>query len=140
MSLSLKMKRPHIKFLILTVLCISFLSYSMVLYTTLDNGMPVAGEFALEGKTVWQQNNCQACHQLYGLGGHLGPDLTNVYSTKPEAYIRAILQTGTPVMPNFHLDKKEINALVAFFEYTNSTGKSNPKSFKQNQDGTITSP
>ncbi len=32
---------------------------------------------AIKGKQIWLQNNCQTCHQIYGFGGFLGPDLTN---------------------------------------------------------------
>ena len=30
------------------------------------------------GQQIYQQSNCMACHQFYGLGGYMGPDLTNV--------------------------------------------------------------
>ncbi len=41
-------------------------------------------------------------------------------------------------MPNFNLSDSEINALLAFFEYIDKTGSSDPKSFELNVDGTIT--
>ena len=58
---------------------------------------------------VWQKYNCQSCHQLYGLGGYLGPDLTNVYSAKGkgELFIKAFLHAGTKQMPSFDLSKEE---------------------------------
>ena len=63
---------------IFTALVLLFLAFSASIYTREDvNGAsPVAGS----GKLVWQKHNCQSCHQLYGLGGYLGPDLTNVIS------------------------------------------------------------
>ena len=58
------------------------------------------------------------------MGGYIGPDLTNVISAegKGEPLARAILQYGTDVMPNYHLNEKEINALVEFLKYSDKTG------------------
>ncbi len=97
-----------------------------------------ANKLSIEGKNIWQEKNCASCHQLYGLGGHLGPDLTNVASKRHKEYIKSFLKTGTKVMPNFNLSDSEINALLAFFEYIDKTGSSDPKSFELNVDGTIT--
>ncbi|MBN9350606.1 MAG: cytochrome c [Chitinophagaceae bacterium] len=129
-----------IKVFTFVILCAVFLSYTFWLYSEVPAKSKPANTLAEKGKMIWQQKNCSACHQLYGLGGHLGPDLTNVYSRRPEIYIRAILQAGTPVMPDFHLSSKEKDALVAFFKYTNTTGTADPKSFTQHLDGTISQP
>ena len=45
-------------------------------------GNNTISSLACEGKIVFQKYNCISCHQLYGLGGYLGPDLTNVISEK----------------------------------------------------------
>ena len=90
-----------------------------------------------EGKMLWQQHNCNACHQVYGLGGYLGPDLTNVYSIKGPAYIRAFLQNGTVIMPNFQLTEQETVALLAFLQDIDASGKSDPRTFIINNNGTI---
>lgn len=125
---------------VLFILCAAFLAYSFVLYFSDPQEMHAPSAKAVEGKLLWQQKNCSACHQLYGLGGHLGPDLTNVYGNRPEAYIKAFLKAGTPVMPDFHLSPQEMDALVAFLKYTNTTGTANPKSFTKHFDGTISQP
>ncbi len=56
-------------------------------YTVCVDAGPIAlrkphpvGAPAAAGKLLYQKYNCQACHQIYGLGGYMGPDLTNVYS------------------------------------------------------------
>lgn len=126
-----------VKLWVLIVLMVSFLAYSFVLYSSEMPEPAPANEMAQKGKLLWQQKNCTACHQLYGLGGHLGPDLTNVYSKRNEAYIRAFLKVGSPVMPDFKLSNSEMDALVEFLKYTDQTGISDPKSFKKNIDGTI---
>ncbi|HEY0678577.1 MAG TPA: cytochrome c, partial [Chitinophagaceae bacterium] len=71
------------------------------------------------------------------LGGYLGPDLTNVYSQKGPLLIKAFLQNGTPVMPNFHLSNNEIEALTAYLKHIDASGKSDPRTFTINIDGTI---
>ncbi|HRN73116.1 MAG TPA: cytochrome c [Ginsengibacter sp.] len=127
----------RIKTLVFVGLSLSFLGYTAWIYFHKEREDHPANAAAQHGKMIWQEKNCGSCHQLYGLGGHLGPDLTNVFASKPEAYIRAILSAGTPVMPNFHLSDNEKADLIEFFKYTNSTGTSSPKSFTLHADGTI---
>ena len=97
-------------------------------------------EGAQKGKLLFQKYNCTACHQLYGLGGYMGPDLTNAMSRSGigEMYVRALLQNGTERMPNFHLSEEEIKSLVAYLKYVDKTGISPVKKFEINYDGTIT--
>jgi nitric oxide reductase subunit C len=61
---------------------------------------------------------------LYGLGGYLGPDLTNTYSTegKGEAYIKAFLNSGIKTMPKFNFSEEEKSHLVAFLREVDQTG------------------
>ncbi|MCC6252332.1 MAG: cytochrome c [Bacteroidia bacterium] len=125
------------KILIFIILLISFLIYTNVLYFTELKPIPAPNKSAQRGKILWQEKNCTSCHQLYGLGGHLGPDLTNIYENKPESYIKVFLKNGTNVMPNFHLSEQEINDFMEFFKYTNSTGIANPTSYIKQADGTI---
>ncbi len=63
-----------------------------------------------------------ACHQIYGLGGYLGPDLTNVLERRPAAYVRAVLSNGIREMPDFQLSEQEIEQLVAFLKYFDTPG------------------
>lgn len=93
----------------------------------------------MQGKMIWQEKNCTACHQIYGLGGFLGPDLTNIYSVegKGPVYIRAFVTAGNPTMPSFQLKEEELTALVEYLRHVDSSGKADPKEFKVNYDGTI---
>lgn len=77
---------------------------------------------ALLGKKVWQDNQCGSCHAIYGLGGHLGPDLTNVSGRRGEHYIQWILQSGKNKMPAFSFNKDEIGGLLAYFETLQQSG------------------
>lgn len=79
---------------------------------------------AIAGEQLWQDNNCVACHQLYGLGGYLGPDLTNVIShpDKGPVYVKAFINSGISSMPKFNFNKKESNQIVAFLNHVDETG------------------
>lgn len=79
---------------------------------------------ALAGEKIWQDNNCAACHQLYGLGGYLGPDLTNVAShpSKGKEYIKAFLNSGIKSMPKFNFNEQEKEQIVSFLSHVDKTG------------------
>ena len=132
---------PHLKLLTFIVLAVAFLLYSAFVY---EAAVPVvevstASQQALAGKALWQAHNCSSCHQLYGLGGYLGPDLTNAVSAKGKgpAYARAIMQNGTGVMPNFHLKPEEVEQLLAFLEHTDKSGRGSVHDYLPQPDGTI---
>lgn len=125
------------KLYLIIFLTISFLSYSVYLYTFLPFKQDKLSEQCVKGMDLWQKYNCNACHQVYGLGGYLGPDLTNVYSKRGPEYIAAFLKSGTQIMPNFHLTDEEVKSLNAYFEIMDKTGKSDPRTYKVNNDGTI---
>lgn len=131
------MHTEKLKFSLMLVLTVVFLSYSLYLYAFLPVHPAKTSEETMAGKEIWQQHNCNACHQVYGLGGYLGPDLTNVYSSRGEAYIKAFLSSGTTTMPDFHLTAPEINALLAYLRNTDASGKSDPRTYTINTDGTI---
>lgn len=134
------MQTSRFKNLVFITLLIVFFGYSTTLYLTETPQIAPANSFAQKGKILWQQKNCISCHQLYGLGGHLGPDLTNVFAKRSPAYIEAFLESGTPVMPNYKLSKEEIESFIEFFKYTNSTGIADPTTFSKHIDGTISQP
>ena len=99
--------------------------------------IPPMTDQARHGQQLFQENNCIACHQFYGLGGYMGPDLTNVISNYSAAYARAFLVTGTPRMPNFNLSEEEIDALVAYLDFVDSTGTYPPENFEVTWFGTV---
>ena len=120
-----------------------FIIDGIIIYTSgadNDPGKEFLTEGAKKGKLVFQQYNCIACHQLYGLGGYMGPDLTNVMSTpgKGDAFVKLFMQSGTPKMPNFHLSESEVNELTEYLNYVDKTGISPVRNFEIKYDGTIT--
>lgn len=77
---------------------------------------------AIDGKRIWEENGCVVCHSVYGLGGHLGPDLTNVMERYDPRYIRHVMRNGMGKMPGYSLDKDEVEALVQYLGYLNRLG------------------
>ena len=128
---------------IFLVLFVCFLAFSIWIYTIPLFSPSQYSEKELnlvaEGRLVWQKHNCHTCHQLYGLGGYLGPDLTNVYSRSGnnEYYIRAIVKSGVKQMPAFEISEEEMNALLQFLKNVDQSGTSNPQDYQPEILGTF---
>jgi len=132
------------KRIIFWTLIILFVIHSVFVFTygtEKDKGKNFLTGEAKKGKLLFQKHNCIACHQFYGLGGYMGPDLTNVISAKGKGadYARAFISGGTQRMPNFHMTEEEVNNLISFLKYVNKTGISPIINFDINVDGTINS-
>ena len=91
--------------------------------------MPPMSDAARLGQKIYQDKNCMACHQFYGLGGYMGPDLTNVISNRGEAYAGAFIASGPARMPDFKLSQDEVAALVAFLGFVDQTGTYPPRHY-----------
>lgn len=122
-------------------LCAAFAAYSVYVYT---DGTRIAQERPLTpeveaGLEVFQEKNCISCHQFYGLGGYMGPDLTNVVSApdKGTAYARAFLESGTSRMPDFRLSESQIDDLVHFLAFVDGTGRYPPEQPEISWYGTV---
>jgi nitric oxide reductase subunit C len=111
------------KVAIFILLFVCYTMYSFIVYTKATEAAPVVApaeqQAIRKGKQLFQQYNCIACHQLYGLGGYLGPDLTTAWSDKNrgEAYIRAMLISGGARMPKYELSEADVNALTAYLKF-----------------------
>ncbi len=116
---------------ILRSLCAAFAVYSVYVWTA-GTDIPQTrppGHQAQAGLALYQEMNCIACHQLYGLGGHMGPDLTNVVSAADKGvdYARAFIENGTSKMPDYNLSEGQVDALVQFLKFVDSTGTYPPE-------------
>ena len=112
---------------IFLVLLASYLLYSVYVYSNCDNrGDAAPGKHVDNGFAIWQQKNCQSCHQIYGLGGYMGPDLTNITSdpAKGTAYAKAFITYGSAKMPNFQLNEQQVDDLIAFLKWVDRSGTS----------------
>ena len=117
--------KPKKNLLILLLLTTLFFVYNFFIYT--DNssyGNIHLSEKAIRGENLWLKNNCNSCHQIYGLGGYLGPDLTNAYSFREgnENYLKSMFNSGIKAMPQFHFNKIEKEELVQFLKEIDQTG------------------
>lgn len=88
---------------------------------TADAKAPLS-ELALEGRRLWHRHNCQVCHQIYGFGGFLGPDLTNAAPRLTRARLDEVLTQGNAQMPAFHFSPAQIDAVQQFLVELDRTG------------------
>ena len=116
-----------IKIYVFLALFLSYVGYSAFVYTSGTESniaftKPVS-ESIDHGRLLFQKYNCISCHQLYGLGGYLGPELTTSWSDPKvgEQIMRTFLQYGGTRMPNFHFTAKEIDDILSFLKYVDST-------------------
>lgn len=83
---------------------------------TTDMSEPIAF-----GKDVYNFKGCSGCHKIAGMGGDLGPDLTNqgnIISHDAEWHKRHFMDPQSVVlgstMPKIELTENELSALTAF--------------------------
>jgi len=109
---------------VLVILGITFVAVTMLVHS--DEGSrspaePLSGQ-TLEGRRVWNRHNCNACHQIYGMGGYFGPDLTNAFSRRGPQHIRNVLENGFGNMPDLGLERSEIEQVVLYLGAIDRTG------------------
>jgi nitric oxide reductase subunit C len=122
---------------IFVVLVAAYCCYSCLVYAYSARNVNPPDAAAVAGFDTWQQKNCHACHQLYGLGGYMGPDLTNIMSDKSKGalYTAAFIKAGSARMPNFNFTDTEVNNLVAFLTWVDKSGQSRVPAEKVNSLG-----
>jgi len=112
--------------IVISLLIGIFITYNTILYTenTSASSAPKLSDSALKGEHLWQENNCTACHQIYGLGGYLGPDLTNISSNPKKGleYAKAFFNSGVKSMPKFNFNASEKNDLAEFLKAIDQSG------------------
>ena len=123
-----------------SLVVVFYFVYSFLVYTsegeTTQANVAMSAE-AQEGRLVFQKYNCTACHQIYGLGGYMGPDLTNIMSLRGRAYASVFIQNGTNRMPNLHLSEEELQQVLAFLEAVDGSGLFPVKDFEIQWNGTV---
>ena len=74
------------------------------------------------GRAIFLSRNCTACHQIFGFGGFLGPDLTNAAQRVPRARLDDLLRNGSLQMPAFGLLSEDVDAVEAYLRAIDRTG------------------
>ncbi|HEX6813290.1 MAG TPA: cytochrome c [Planctomycetota bacterium] len=116
------MKVTHRK-IMMASLVLAFVGQSTLVYTDATaDAHPRLEATALRGRQLWLDNNCQACHQIYGFGGFLGPDLTNAAARIDRKRLETMLTVGSGQMPAWHFSKDQIDAIEAFLRAIDRTG------------------
>ncbi|MCC6284629.1 MAG: cytochrome c [Phycisphaerales bacterium] len=83
-----------------------------------------------EGVRAWRAAGCQSCHALFGLGGHLGPDLTFVVTRRPEGFVDVMMRSPPEGMPSFAgLSDAERAAIVDYLRAVDAAAREAPKSW-----------
>lgn len=81
----------------------------------------------VQGKLLWEENDCIGCHTLLGEGAYFAPELGNVYtrygnSTEAiKGFIMSRPKDGIPgrrSMPQFNFSDEELEALAEFLKYS----------------------
>ncbi len=104
-----------------------------LVYSDDPSGVRLEGE-SLEGARTWHAQAGRPCHQLYGFGGFLGPDLTNAASSLGAGFDRrltSVLTAGPGAMPVYSLDEAEITGIAAFLRAMDRTGTGQLRSTEQ---------
>lgn len=106
-------------FLLLSTLSTAF--FAAIVLLSVRQATPIP-EHALAGKQVWQRNNCISCHTLFGNGGYLGADLTNITAQKDPSELIEYLVDPPVMPPHKHtrhpsLTKAESEELINYLEY-----------------------
>ena len=109
------------------VLVVLFGVQSAITYTTattVSDARATYNEAATRGADLYRAFNCTACHQFYGLGGYMGPDLTNVTSAagKGPDFAKGIILHGTQRMPAPGITPPQADDIVAFLNAVDATG------------------
>ena len=105
---------PTAKKTLLTFLVSTFAIQTALVYS--DHRTTPLSDSAMRGRELWHKNACQVCHQLYGNGGFLGPDLTNAASRVDSIRLFSLLKEGSGQMPAFQFTDRQITDMRAYLK------------------------
>lgn len=90
---------------------------------------------AHSGRQIWLDHGCANCHSIFGLGGHAGPDLTNLSSRRDIEYSQRVIEYGIGIMPPGEISPGDIANLLSYLDYINNQGIYPPSSFPDDSFG-----
>lgn len=112
---------------------LTFIVFLGLSWNTLSNEVPKRtheenlSAQVVNGKHIWESNNCMGCHTILGEGAYYAPELTKVYERRGDGYIKAALMSKVPWSPRgrkmvaYGMSEKDANDLVAFFKWIGET-------------------
>lgn len=77
----------------------------------------------IEGRELWDDNNCMGCHTLLGEGAYYAPELTRVVDRRGKEWLLAFLKDPEAMFPgkrkmvNYHFSDEQAAAVVAFLDW-----------------------
>ena len=80
-------------------------------------------EKVVNGKRIWEENNCMGCHTILGEGAYYAPELTKVYERRGPTWMKIFLKDPQAMFPGqrkmvqYDFNEKELDELIAFFEW-----------------------
>ncbi|MGD0156919.1 MAG: cytochrome c [Terracidiphilus sp.] len=88
----------------------------------------------VRGAAIFSESGCQHCHTIGGVGGHKGPDLSNVGRRRSKAAMRQQIVYGSKVMPAFKddLEPDELNDLIAYLRSCREKPAKQPRAANSN--------
>lgn len=111
------------------------MTVAILVFLTANSNKYTTNLEEISGVDVWRSKNCAACHSIFGLGGHIGPDLTNTYKNRNMEYLDLVLKNGMLNMPNLNLSQTERHQLIQYLKDINSLGSYPLKSITSNPFG-----
>lgn len=81
----------------------------------------------VEGKRLWEANNCMGCHTILGEGAYYAPELTKVVERRGEGYIKAVLMSKEPWQPRgrkmvaYGFSDAQATQLIEFLKWIGNT-------------------
>lgn len=81
----------------------------------------------VQGKRLWDKNNCMGCHTILGEGAYYAPELTRVIDRRGPEFVKAVLTSKAPWAPRgrkmvaYGFSEQDANDLVAFFTWIGKT-------------------
>jgi ubiquinol-cytochrome c reductase cytochrome b subunit len=83
---------------------------------------PAQNSAVYQGLQLFSSKGCITCHNINGVGGYRGPDLSSVANRYTDDQITYIVMTGRGNMPAFasNITKEEWQSLLAFLDTRHS--------------------
>ena len=107
---------------------VSFLAFILLTVYSLSPSNDQSNEEAItekviEGKHLWETNNCMGCHTILGEGAYYAPELTKVIERRGEPLVKSILMSPVPWEPNgrkmvaYNMSEEEAEAMIEYLKW-----------------------